>query len=169
MAQKIMGVANYIDWNAAKEENLDSMRPCTLQRVQEDARKWQIATSQKEHKWLYNKNGVRHSVLMELEYWNPTTMVPVDCMHLFFIGLLQYHMRTVLGTDSLATRNPKILKTTTKQLEGARNMPLHSSTELLELEALTLDALKVLCDKMGIDVNQPGEVRKEYLIESLKV
>jgi len=44
MARKIMGFANYIDWNAAKEESLDSKRPRTLQRAQEDAHKWQNAT-----------------------------------------------------------------------------------------------------------------------------
>jgi hypothetical protein len=91
MAWKIMGIANYVDRNDAKEGNFDLWRVRTLQRVQEDACKWQSATSQKECKWLYNKTGVCHSVLMELVYWDPTTMIPVDCMHLFFIGLLQYH------------------------------------------------------------------------------
>ena len=91
MAQKIMGIANYIDKKAVKEENLNLIRPRTLQRVQEDAHMWWSATSQKEHKRSYTKTGVCHSVLMELEYWDPTTMVPVDCMHLLFLGLLQYH------------------------------------------------------------------------------
>ncbi|KAI0280568.1 hypothetical protein BC826DRAFT_924322 [Russula brevipes] len=91
-----MGIANYIDRNAAKEENFDSWRVRTRQRVQEDAEKWRNAASTKERKRLYGKTGVRHSVLMELEYWDPTTMVPVDGMHIFFIGLLQYHARTAL-------------------------------------------------------------------------
>ena len=169
MARKMMGLANYIDRKAAKEESLDSIRPRTLQRVQEDARKWQSATSQKERKRLYGKTGVRHSVLMELEYWNPTTMVPVDCMHLFFIGLLQYHVRTVLGMDSIATHNPKVAKITTKQLDDARNMLLQSGTKSLDLKALKIDVLKILCEEMGIDVKRPGKIRKEDLIELLKV
>ena len=49
---------------------------------------------------VYNKTGVCHSVLMELEYWDPTSMVLVDGMHMFFIRLLQYHAQTVLGMDS---------------------------------------------------------------------
>jgi len=89
---------------------------------------------------------------MELEYWDPTTMVPVDCMHLFFIGLLQYHAQMVLGIDSIAMRNPKVAKATTKQLEDARNMLLHTGTESLDLKAMTFDVLKVLCEEMGIDV-----------------
>ncbi len=78
MAWKIMGITNHVDRNDAKEGNFDLWRVYTLQRVQEDARKWQSATSQKECKWLYNKTGICHSVLMELVYWDPTTMIPVD-------------------------------------------------------------------------------------------
>ena len=100
MARKIMGTANYVDRSAAREEHFDSWKVRTFQRVQEDAQKWRNATSAKERKRLYNKTGVRHSVMMELEYWDPTTMVPVDGMHNLFIGLLQYHARTVLGMDS---------------------------------------------------------------------
>jgi len=106
---------------------------------------------------------------MELDYWDPTTMVPVDGMHLFFTGLLQYHVRTVLGIDSTSTHNPKVVKVTKKQLEDARKMLLHTSTKLLDLKALKFDVLKVLCEEMGIDVKQPGEIQKEDLIESLKV
>jgi len=91
MAWKIMGTANYIDRSATREEHFNSWKVCTFQRVQEDAQKWWNATSVKEHKRLYNKMGIRHSVMMELEYWDLTTMVPVDSMHNLFIGLLQYH------------------------------------------------------------------------------
>ena len=94
-----MGIANYIDKNIAKEKDFDTWRVCTLQTVKEEALKWRSTASLKERKRLYGKTGVRHSVLMELEYWDPTTMVPVDSMHLFFIGLLQYHARMVLGMD----------------------------------------------------------------------
>ena len=169
MAWKIMGATNYIDWNAAKGEIFDSMRPCTLQRFQEDACKWQSTTSQKECKQLYSKTDVHHSVLMELEYWDPTTMVPLDCMHLFFIGLLQYHTQTVLGMDSIETQNPKVAKTTAKQLEDTRKMLLHTGTESLDLKALMFDVLKLLCEEMGINIKQPGKTKKEDLIDSLKV
>ena len=108
-------------------------------------------TSQKERKRLYNKTGVRHSVLMELVYWDPTTMIPVDCMHLFFIGLLQYHARMVLGMDSAGTCNAKVANTMVKQLEDARKM-LHTSPGSLDLSALTVDVLKILCEERGISV-----------------
>jgi hypothetical protein len=91
MARKIMGIANHIDRNAAKAEHFDSWKTHTLQRVQEDAQKWCSAMSVKDCKRLYKKTGVCHSVLMELKYWDPTVMVPIDGMHSFFLGLLQYH------------------------------------------------------------------------------
>ena len=167
MARKIMGIANYVDRNDAKEGNFDLWRVRTLQRVQEDARKWRSATSQKERKRLYNKTGVRHSVLMELVYWDPTTMIPVDCMHLFFIGLLQYHTRTVLGMDSAGTRDAKA-NTTAKQLEDARKM-LHDSPGSLDLSALTVDVLNILCEERGISVKRSRKPHKRDLIESIKV
>jgi hypothetical protein len=169
MARKIMGVANYIDKNIAKKENLDAWRVRTLQTVQEDALKWRDATSLKERKRLYGKTGVRHSVLMELEYWDPTTMVPVDGMHLFFIGLFQYHARTVLGMDSAGSGNKKANGTTLKQVEDARAMLLHTSTESLDLKALTIDVLEILCEERGISLERSKQHRKGDLIESLKV
>ena len=95
-----MGIANHINRNAGKSLNFDSWKPRTLQRVQEDAQKWHSATMAKDRKWLYNRTGMHHSVLMELECWDPTIMVPIDGMHNFFLGLLQYHTQMVLGMDS---------------------------------------------------------------------
>ena len=97
---KIMGIANHINRNAAKSLNFDFWKPHTLQRVQEDAQKWHSAMMAKDHKWLYNRTGIHHPVLMELECWDPTIMVPIDGMHNFFLGLLQYHTQTVLRMDS---------------------------------------------------------------------
>jgi hypothetical protein len=169
MARKIMGIANYIDKNTAKEKDFDAWRVRTLERVQEDAQKWRNAASVKERKRLYGKTGVRHSVLMELEYWDPTTMVPVDGMHLFFLGLLQHHARTVLGMDAAGSRNEKVSETTLKQVEDARAMLLHTGTESLDLKALTVDVLKILCEERGVKLKQLAQLRKSDLIESLKV
>ena len=88
---------------------------------------------------------------MELVYWDPTTMISVDCMHLFFISLLQYHSQTVLGMDSAGTHDAKVANITVKQLEDARKM-LHTSPGSLNLSALTVDVLKILCEERGISV-----------------
>ena len=168
MARKIMGIANHIDRNAAKEEHFDAWKARTLQTVREDAQKWRCAKSAKERKRLYNKTGVRHSVLMELEYWNPTTMVPVDGMHNFFLGLLQHHARTVLEMDSAGSRNEKATETL-RQVENARVMLLNTSLESLNLGALTVDVLRILCEERGISVGKPRGPCKEDLMALLKV
>ena len=168
MARKIMGFANYVDRAAARKVDFDSWRVRTLQRAQEDARNWRSATSAKERKRLYNKTGVRHSVLMELEYWDPTIMVPVDAMHLLFLGLLQYHARTVLGMDS-GSSNEKVVQTTLKQVEDARAMLSHTSLKSLDLGALTVDVLKILCKERGVSINKYERPRKGDLVNLLKV
>jgi hypothetical protein len=167
MARKIMGTANYINKNAAKED-FDAWKVRTFQRVQEDAQKWRSATSGKERRRLYSKTGVRHSVLMELEYWDPTTMVPVDGMHNLFLGLLQYHARTVLGMDSAGSRNEKATETL-GQLENARVMLSDASPESLDLRTLTVDVLRILCEERGISVGKLKGLKKGDLIELLKV
>ncbi len=168
MARKIMGTTNYINRSAAREEHFDSWKVCTFQRVQEDAQKWWNATSAKERKQLYNKTGVRHSVMMELEYWDPTTMVPVDGMHNLFIGLLQYHARMVLRMDLTGSRNEKVTETL-RQVENAREMLSHTSLESLDLRTLMVDVLRILCKERGISIGQSKGLHKGDLIELLNV
>jgi hypothetical protein len=169
MARKIMGISNHVDKKAAKAEHFDCWKTRSFQKVQEDAQKWRRATSAKERKRLYNKTGVRHSVLMELEYWDPTIMVPIDGMHNFFLGLLQYHARTVLGMDTAESRNEKATETL-KQVEEARVMLSDTSSDSLDLRRLTVEVLKILCEERGIGVvGQSKRPCKEDLIKSLKV
>lgn len=127
MARKIMGTANYID-RTAKDKDFESWKVRRLETLRDDAKRWQEAKSPKERKKLYNRTGVRHSVLMELEYWDPTTMVPVDCMHLLFLGLSHYHARTVLGMDSAGGRKPSEGKGTSSKRAGKQReeVPIES-------------------------------------------
>jgi hypothetical protein len=105
---------------------------------------------------------------MELEYWDPTIMVPIDGMHNLFLGLLQYHARTVLGMDSAGTRNDKATETL-EQVQNARVMLSNGSPELLDLRTLTVDVLRILCEERGINIGQSKRPRKQDLIELLKV
>ena len=106
--------------------------------------------------------------MMELEYWDLTTMVPVDGMHNLFIGLLQYHAQMVLGMDSTGSRNEKVTETL-RQVENAREMLSHTSPESLDLRTLMVDVLRILCEERGISVRQSKGLRKGDLIELLKV
>jgi hypothetical protein len=92
-------------------------------------------------------------------------MVPVDGMHDLFLGLLQYHARTVLGMDSAGSRNEKATETL-RQVENARVMLSDASPESLDLRTLTVDVLRIL---WGISVGKPKGLNKGDLIELLKV
>jgi hypothetical protein len=57
----------------------------------------------------------------------------------------------VLGMDLAGTCNAKVANTTAKQLEDIRKM-LHTSPGSLDLSALMVDVLKILCEERGISV-----------------
>ena len=75
-------------------------------------------------------------------------------------------MRTVLGMDSAGTRDAKA-NMTAKQLEDARKM-LHDSPGSLDLSALTVDVLNILCEERGISVKRSRQPHKGDLIELIK-
>ena len=77
---------NWWEWPQRKRE--DHMRA---------AEAWRDAPTQKDRKALFQKHGIRWSVLLLLEYFNPATMVVVDSMHNLFLGLVQRHFREYLG------------------------------------------------------------------------
>jgi hypothetical protein len=89
-------------------------------------------------------------------------------MHNLFLGLLQYHARTVLGMDSAGSRNEKATETL-RQVENARVMLSDASPESLDLKTLKVDVLRILCEERGIGVGKPKGLRKGDLIELLKV
>ena len=65
------------------------------------AEEWRDATTKKERKHLFAQTGVRWSPFWKLDYYDPTTMVAVDTMHNLFLGLVQFHVREVLGIEDV--------------------------------------------------------------------
>ncbi|RDX44048.1 hypothetical protein OH76DRAFT_1360242, partial [Lentinus brumalis] len=59
------------------------------------ARRWRDAKTEKERQDLFEKHGVRWSVLLELPYWDPTRFAVVDAMHNLFLGELRHHCMEV--------------------------------------------------------------------------
>jgi len=70
--------------------------------------------------------------------------------------------------DSAGTRDAKVANMMVKQLEDARKM-LHTSPGPLDLSALMVDVLKILCEERGISVKRSRKPHKGDLIESIKV
>jgi hypothetical protein len=77
------------------------------QRSREDhmkaAEAWRDAPSRKNRANVFSEHGVRWSVLLLLEYFDPTKMVVVDSMHNLFLGIVQYHFREILNIDKTAS------------------------------------------------------------------
>jgi hypothetical protein len=74
----------------------------------------------------------------------------------------------VLGMDLAGTCNTKVANTMAKQLEDTRKM-LHTSPGSLNLSALIVDMLKILCEEREISVKRLRKPHKGDLIESIKV
>lgn len=64
------------------------------------AEQWRDASTQKDRKKLFEKYGVRYSVLWRLPYWDPTRQLVVDPMHNLIEGVGAHHFREVLGLSA---------------------------------------------------------------------
>ena len=130
-------ISNF-DWRTWRLRHVDDLRAAAIA--------WRDAPNKAERQRIYQEHGVRWSVLWELPYFDPTRSVVVDGMHNLFQGLVQYHIREVLGIDlpeaSEGVADPH-------KLEQARvildTIPSRSS-----LERLTVPILKVLCLEKGL-------------------
>jgi hypothetical protein len=60
------------------------------------AEEWLEAPSKAARGRVFARTGVRWSELLRLPYWDPTRAVVVDGMHNLFLGLVQFHVRSVL-------------------------------------------------------------------------
>ncbi|KZT10149.1 uncharacterized protein LAESUDRAFT_756338 [Laetiporus sulphureus 93-53] len=65
------------------------------------AEEWRDAQTKTRQAAIFRKTGVRWSELLRLPYWDPTRGVIVDSMHNLFLGLVQYHVHTIIGMDIL--------------------------------------------------------------------
>ena len=122
----------------------------TVEELRSAAEQWRDAPSAAARKKLYKKNGVRWSTMWGLSYFNPCRSVIVDGMHNLFEGLVQYHIRTVLGLDCP-------IREQEEESKPADPQQLASATELLDrkpsqhkLKRLSVPVLKVLCSQKGI-------------------
>jgi hypothetical protein len=63
------------------------------------------ATTQEERDEIWQEHGIRWSALWEIDYWDPTTMLPVDPMH-NMAGLAMYECRSVLQLQMKRKKKP---------------------------------------------------------------
>lgn len=71
--------------------------PHDKERLREYAELWRDAATSGERNRLFKEHGVRWSELWRLPYWDPARQLVVDSMHCILKGLVQHHVRTLLG------------------------------------------------------------------------
>jgi hypothetical protein len=53
----------------------------------QDAKAWRDAETMTQQKAIAKNTGVKYSVLLELDYWDPTRFVVIDSLHAFWLGV----------------------------------------------------------------------------------
>jgi Transposase family tnp2 len=133
--------------------------------IKKAAEDWRDADSAGKRKSLFKQTGVRWTPLWKLDYYDPTRMATIDVMHNLFLGLVQFHVREVLGVEDAQPEEDR--KVTIKELEKARK-----GVTVLNLKALNrsrVSVLKVLCTENGIDISAARKLKKKHLIQLLTV
>ena len=174
--RKINGVASHSAKNflclfcslgRADINNLD--RATWPKRSQEVLKKaaedWRDAETKSERKRLFKKTGVRWTPFWKLDYYDPTRMGTIDIMHNLFLGLVQFHVREVLGLEDTQTEDDRPV--TIKELEKARRGLAALSSKALNRSKISV--LKVLCTENGIDISATRKLKKKHLIQLLTV
>ncbi|KAH7905904.1 hypothetical protein BJ138DRAFT_1017056 [Hygrophoropsis aurantiaca] len=71
----------------------------TAEKHRADAAEWLAAKTTEERTRLLKLNGVRHSELLRLPYWNPVLFTVLDTMHAHFLRMLPEHIRQIWGVN----------------------------------------------------------------------
>jgi hypothetical protein len=93
------------------------------------AEKWRDAPTKAERKRLFKQTGVRWSPFWRLEYYDPIKMTVVDAMHNLFLGLVQFHVRDVLGIED--AQNEQYRPVTEKEMDKARSALMALKSKVL--------------------------------------
>ena len=133
-----------------------------LKKVAED---WRDAETASERKRLFKQNGVRWTPFWKLDYYDPTKMGTVDVMHNLFLGLVQFHVREVLGVEDAQAEEDHSV--TIEELENARRGVAALDSKVLN--RLRVSVLKALCTENGIDIGAARNLKIKHLIQLLIV
>jgi hypothetical protein len=136
--------------------------------AEETAEEWRDATTKKERKHLFAQTGVRWSPFWKLDYYDPTRMGAADTMHNFFLGLVQFHLREVLGIeDAQAKEHHPVNPVTDKERNDAKCALASLNTKALD--RVRIPVLRELCAQSGIDLGVKKRLKKKDLVQMLTV
>ena len=86
-------------------------------------------------------------------------MATIDVMHNLFLGLVQFHVREVLGVEDAQNEEDHLV--TIKELEDAKKRV--TAMNLNALNHLRVSVLKILCTENGIDISTARKLKKNIL------
>jgi hypothetical protein len=129
------------------------------------AEEWRDATTRKERKLLFAQTGVRWSPFWKLDYYDPTRMGAVDTMHNLFLGLVQFHVREVLGIDDAQAEEHRPV--TDEEMNIAKRALATLNTKALG--RVRIPVLRKLCAHKEIDLGMKKKFKKKNLVQILTV
>jgi hypothetical protein len=117
------------------------------------AEDWLTAPTKAKQDSLVKANGIRWSPFLKLQYWQPSTWIIPDGMHVILLGLIARHIRDLLGLsikdlpDQDEDIPPKVMR------QARRILNRRSKTAL---KTLKMNVLKALCCEQGVLVTPPA-------------
>jgi len=177
-SRKITGVASHSSKNffcslcslaKPKINNFDRTTWPTKTRAMQKkaAEEWRDAITKKERKRLFAQTGVRWSPFWKLDYYDPTKMGAADTMHNLFLGLVQFHVREVLGIEEVQAKAEAGRPVTDKEINGAKHALATPNTKALD--RVRIPVLRELCAQNGIDLGGKKKLKRSNLVQMLKV
>ena len=92
-------------------------------------------------------------------------MGAVDAMHNLFLGLVQFHVREVLGIEDAQTEKHRPV--TVKEMNSAKRAL--ATPNIKALQRVPISVLRELCAQTGIDLGVKKKLTKKYLVQMLTV
>ena len=129
------------------------------------AEEWRDATTKKEQERLFAQTGVRWSPFWKLDYYDPTRMGAVDTMHNLFLGLVQFHVREILGIDDAQGEEHRPVMD--QEVNCAKRALATLNTKALG--RVRIPVLRELCAQNGIDLGEKKKIVQVLTVSHLLV
>lgn len=141
----------------------------------EDAEAFRDAPSRAERARIFQRTGVRWSVLLDLPYWDPTKHVVVDAMHNLFLNLVKHHCREILQIDLVGDIKDEesVPVATPEEMVAARKIWADGAKSKNRLRRIKVPALLALCIENNVVLPRPNHgqrlLRSQIIDAMLKV
>ncbi|KAJ2912507.1 hypothetical protein MD484_g7906, partial [Candolleomyces efflorescens] len=153
------------------DTNSDPFKFVTQEEYRQAALDWRNAKTKAQRKASFKRTGIRYSVLLELDYWNPVSYVVIDGMHTLFLGIVRHHFRVVVGThwndgDDHEEDPAPQPEASERDLKKVRNLLLSEALSQTKLGQFSIAVLSQVCEERGLVIpesEKKGRRKKPYV------